>query len=36
MSGFDARTRQSVSNALVAVKDSLVRRDHGTSGIIAL
>lgn len=36
MSGFDARTRQSVSNALVAVKDSLIRRDHGTSGIIAL
>ncbi|MGN7885052.1 hypothetical protein ACN9ML_07580 [Dyadobacter endophyticus] len=36
MSSFDARTRQSVSNALVAVKDSLVRRDHGSSGIIAL
>jgi hypothetical protein len=36
MSGFDAKTRQSVSNALVSVKDSLVRRDHGTSGIIAL
>lgn len=36
MSGFDARTRMSVSNALVAVKDSLVRSDHGTSGIVAL
>ena len=36
MSRFDSKTRQSVSNALVAVKDSLVRRDHGISGIIAL
>nr|WP_295931723.1 hypothetical protein [uncultured Dyadobacter sp.] len=36
MRAFDTKTRQSVSNALVAVKDSLVRRDHGTTGIIAL
>lgn len=36
MSAFDTKTRQSVSNALVAIKDSLVRRDHGTTGIIAL
>ncbi|GGM93257.1 hypothetical protein GCM10010967_27980 [Dyadobacter beijingensis] len=36
MSGFDAQTRLSVSRALVSVKDSLVRRDHGKSGIIAL
>lgn len=36
MSGFDAKTRLSVSNALVSVKDSLIRRDHGVSGIIAL
>lgn len=36
MSAFDAKTKASVSNALVAVKDSLIRRDHGTTGIIAL
>lgn len=36
MSSFDSQTRLSVSNALVSVKDSLVRRDHGTSGVIAL
>jgi hypothetical protein len=36
MNGFDSKTKKSVANALVAVKDSLVVRDHGRTGIIAL